>query len=206
MRLVLPLILALLAPSLAAPADLVVTVRTAAGRPVADAVVTIAAPQHAPTHFAWPYRMAQRNLMFEPFVLVVPVGADVAFPNLDSVRHHVYSFSPAKKFELKLYGREETRVVHFDKAGVVAVGCNIHDSMVGFIVVIDTPLAAKTDAAGQAVIHGAPAGEATVRLWHPYLRAPGNALTAAATLPREGAGRLNLTAELRSPPDHHQMY
>ena len=144
------------------------SVRTPHGGPVADAVVSVDAPYSGPIKFAWPYRMAQQNIRFDPFVLVVPVGADVAFPNLDKVRHHVYSFSPAKTFELKLYGHDETRVVHFDKPGIVQLGCNIHDSMIAFIVVVDTPYAAKTDAQGMAVIHGVPAGAQPVKVWRPY--------------------------------------
>src|SRR5438034_2124211 len=197
MRLALWLLLAFLAPGLARAADLVVTVRTAQGRPVQDAVVMIAARPTGPIRFAWPYRMAQHNMQFDPFVLVVPVGAEVAFPNLDNVRHHVYSFSPAHPFELKLYGRDETRIVRFDKPGVIAVGCNIHDSMVGFILVVETPLAAKTDAAGQAVIHGAPAGAVSLRVWHPYLKAPANTLAASATVPPAGTGHATVTADLR---------
>jgi len=99
------------------------------------------------------------------------VGSDVGFPNKDKVRHHVYSFSATKKFELKLYGQQEERTVHFDKAGIVPLGCNIHDQMIGFIVVTDSPYAVKTNAAGEAVIRGLPAGAATLSLWHPDMRA-----------------------------------
>ena len=106
--------------------------------------------------------MQQHNIAFDPHVLIVPVGSTVGFPNLDKVRHHVYSFSKVKKFDLKLYGRDETRSVVFDKAGVVALGCNIHDSMSGFIIVVDTPYAMKTDANGRVVIANVPAGSATV--------------------------------------------
>ena len=84
--------------------------------------------------------MAQENISFSPHVLIVPVGATVAFPNHDRVRHHVYSVSKPKKFDIKLYGRDETRTEAFDKPGVVALGCNIHDQMSGFIIVVDTPL------------------------------------------------------------------
>src|SRR5450631_1210691 len=133
MKLLATLVLLLAAPLRAVAGDVVIDVRTPQGKPVANAVVTVAAPHTGPIRFAWPYRMAQHNMQFDPFVLIVPAGAEVAFPNLDSVRHHVYSFSPAHPFELKLYGRDETRLVRFDKPGVIAVGCNIHDSMVGFI-------------------------------------------------------------------------
>ena len=79
-------------------------------------------------------------MQFHPFVLIVPVGAKVSFPNLDPTRHHVYSFSPAKQFELKLFARDQSRSVVFDKPGVVALGCNIHDAMTAFIVVDGQPL------------------------------------------------------------------
>jgi hypothetical protein len=206
MRTALGLFLAFLLPALAQAADLVVSVRSPQGKPVADAVVSIPAPHSGPIRFAWPYRMAQRNMQFDPFVLVVPVGAQVAFPNLDSVRHHVYSFSPAHPFELKLYGRDETRLVRFDKPGVIAVGCNIHDSMVGFILVVETPYAAKTDAAGQAVIRGAPAGPVSLRVWHPYLRGPGNAVVTALVVPKDGQARATVTASVGAAPDRHRMY
>src|SRR3989442_2389580 len=109
MRFLSWLMLALLASGLACgpvrAGDLAVSVRTAAGKPIADAVVTIPARASGPIRFAWPYRMAQHHMQFEPFVLVAPVGAEVAFPNLDTIRHHVYSFSAPHPFELKLYGR-----------------------------------------------------------------------------------------------------
>jgi plastocyanin len=206
MRWFFALVLFLSASSGALAGDLVVTVRSATGAPVADAVVTIFAGHAGPIHFAWPYRMAQQNIQFDPFVLVVPVGADVVFPNLDKVRHHVYSFSPAKTFELKLYGREETRVVHFDKPGVVQLGCNIHDSMIAFIVVVDTPYAAKTDAQGLATLHDLPAGTQTVSLWRPYLHAPGNTLRQATQIQRQGASHLAFVADVRTPPPMRQMY
>ena len=95
MKLLAALVLALTGPGVALAADVVVNVRTPQGRPVSDAVVTIAAPHMGPIRFPWAYRMAQHNMQFDPFVLIVPVGADVAFPNLDTVRHHVYSFSRA---------------------------------------------------------------------------------------------------------------
>ncbi|HZZ90305.1 MAG TPA: methylamine utilization protein [Caulobacteraceae bacterium] len=205
MRLGLLVLTLLFAPLVAWAGDVSVLVRTPQGKPVANAVVTIEAPHSGPIRFAWPYRMAQQNLQFDPFVLIVPVGADVAFPNLDTVRHHVYSFSPAKKFELKLYGHDETRLVRFDRVGVVDVGCNIHDSMIAYIVVVDTPFAARTSAAGEAVIHGVPAGAHPMRVWHPYLKAPGNAvgLTVAAA---PGAVRQAVTADLRAAPDRVKMY
>jgi hypothetical protein len=206
MKLLVTLAAFLAAPLLAVAGDVVVDVRTPQGKPVVDAVVTVAAPHSGPLRFPWPYRMAQQNLQFEPFVLIVPVGADVSFPNLDIVRHHVYSFSPAKTFELKLFGHDETRVVHFDKAGVVDLGCNIHDNMIAYIVVVDTPFAAKTNPAGEAVVRGVPAGTRSVRVWHPYMRAPGNSVSLNMVVPGEGQVRQMVAAQLHPPPDMHRMY
>jgi plastocyanin len=206
MRCLIALVLFLSAPMTAIAGDVMVAVRSPAGAPVADAVVTIASTHAGPIRFPWAYRMAQKNIQFDPFVLIVPVGADVAFPNLDRVRHHVYSFSPAKTFELKLYGQEETRVVHFDKPGVVQLGCNIHDGMIAFIVVVDTPYAAKTDAQGLATLRDVPAGTQTLSVWRPYLHAPGNVLRQTAQIPRLGAARVALVADVRAPPPMHQMY
>jgi plastocyanin len=193
----------------ASAADLTVLVRTAAGTPVADAVVTLypaaGTPAMNAARFDWPMRMSQQNLQFNPFVLVAPVGATVAFPNLDPVRHHVYSFSPAHPFELKLYGRDETRSVKFDAPGVIALGCNIHDGMIAFIKVVDTPYAAKTGPAGELVIHDAPTGTATMKVWRPYLKAPGNEIVRNITIGR-GGGAQTVTVDLRAAPTMHSMY
>jgi hypothetical protein len=142
--------------------------------------------------------MNQEDIQFHPFVLVVPVGADVSFPNHDKVRHHVYSFSEAKRFELKLYGHDETRVVHFDKAGVVALGCNIHDTMSAYIDVVDTPYVAKTDDKGEAVLADLPAGSGTLTLWHPYLKAPRNEQVHPVTI--TVTDRQSYVLDLRAPP------
>jgi len=185
-------------------ADLVVALTTPAGKPVANAVVMVR-PQgfsaHGPIRFPWPYVMAQKDMQFEPFVLIVPVGAEVSFPNLDPFRHHVYSFSPAKTFELKLYSKDETRVVKFDRAGVVVLGCNIHDSMSAYVRVVDTPFAARTNANGQAEIHDLPAGPATVTVWQPFLKSRNGEETRGITAPAGGGAlRLAITADLRNAP------
>lgn len=175
-------------PALAQAATVNVDVRDAAGKPVANAVVIVDAP-HAASAAATlrgPFVMGQQNISFTPHVLIVPVGATVAFPNRDRVRHHVYSFSAPKKFDMKLYGREETRTVVFDKPGVVALGCNIHDSMSGFVYVVDTPYAVVTDARGHATIPGVPAGRATIRLWSPSIRARGNTQSQPVAIPTAG--------------------
>src|ERR1700712_4533830 len=175
---------AILLSSAASAATVNIDVRGADGKPLAGAVVLVETPRKAggAIKFDYAYEMAQQNIAFVPHVLIVPVGATVTFPNRDKVRHHVYSFSKAKKFDLKLYGKDETRSVLFDKVGVVALGCNIHDAMSGFILVVDTPFAAQTDVAGHATITGVPAGTAAVRVWHPTIRATDNMLSQPATV------------------------
>jgi plastocyanin len=111
----------------------------------------------------------QQGRQFKPRVTVVPVGTPVSFPNLDNVRHHVYSFSEAKVFELKLYVGKPERPVVFDKPGVVVLGCNIHDQMAAWVVVSDTPWAQKTDRQGAARWSDIPAGDYRLRVWHPDL-------------------------------------
>ena len=168
-----------------------VQVRGADGRPLVDAVVTIeGARVGGPIHFPWPYQVRQQDISFQPHVLIVPVGAAVTFPNMDKVRHHVYSFSKPKKFELKLYGHEEARSIVFDKPGVVAIGCNIHDSMSGFVIVVDTPFAARTDAAGRVTIPDVPAGNVALKVWSPVIRAPGNQLSQPIAVPPQGVAKI----------------
>ena len=167
-------------------AGVTVTVTGSDGRPVQGAVVTVTEPGVPSAAPRGPYVMAQQNIAFAPHLLIVPVGAVVKFPNFDQVRHHVYSFSTPKKFELKLYGRDETKSVQFDKPGVVAIGCNIHDSMSAFIFVSATPYVAITDAAGRVRLNVAPSGRATLAVWHPSVRAPGNSRSQTLAIPAGG--------------------
>jgi plastocyanin len=196
-RILIGAVAALAAVPLAA-APLTVRVLDTRGRPVADAVVTLR-PEGGgkPARVAGPYVMAQQNMQFHPFVLVVPVGATVSFPNRDSTKHDVYSFSPAKPFELKLFAKDQTRSVHFDKAGIVALGCNIHDQMTAFIVVTDSAWTAKTDSRGVVTFADAPDEPARVTVWHPYLRAPGNSVGKTVAAGDRGE---SFTVALRSPP------
>jgi plastocyanin len=107
----------------------------------------------------------QKNLTFIPLVSVIQTGSRITFPNHDKVRHHIYSFSPAKRFDQKLYSGESAAPQIFDKAGTVVLGCNIHDAMLAYIKVVDTPYFAKTDSAGDARFE-APAGKYTLKAWH----------------------------------------
>jgi plastocyanin len=149
--------------------SLAISVRTPAGQPVADAVVVAMPNDTSVLALARPRaeELQQIDKEFVPKVKPIYVGSTVAFPNKDSVRHHVYSFSPAKRFELPLYAGVPSQPVLFDKAGVVVLGCNIHDWMIGYVYVSDSPWFARTDADGRAEIAELPARGYTVRVWHP---------------------------------------
>ncbi|NBD22059.1 methylamine utilization protein [Aquabacterium fontiphilum] len=112
--------------------------------------------------------MGQRQRAFVPALLVVQTGTAVNFPNFDTVRHHVYSFSPTKPFEIKLYAGTPAAPVVFDKAGTATLGCNIHDRMLAHIHVVDTPFFGVTDALGRVTID-VPDGEHRVRVWMPAM-------------------------------------
>ena len=135
----------------------------AAGPPIADAVGSLRPTHATPLPVPASAVMDQRDKTFVPRVLVVQRGAAVRFPNSDQIRHHVYSFSEPKRFELRLYKGTPAEPVVFDRAGTVVLGCNIHDSMIAFVRVVDTPWFAKTDPSGVARIEGAPL-ERTVEL------------------------------------------
>jgi plastocyanin len=149
-----------------------VDVRDFTGAPLADAVV-YAMPRPGPAPARKPAaQIEQIDKTFVPLVTVVQTGTAVQFPNRDAIRHHVYSFSPAKPFELKLYSGTPAAPVVFDKAGEVVLGCNIHDQMIAYVLVVDTPWFAKTGADGRARIEALPAGDYELRVWHFALAMP----------------------------------
>jgi plastocyanin len=187
----------LAAPLVAAP--LAVRVADASGRPVRDAVVTLYPAGNAarPPRAAGRYVVSQKDIQFHPFLTIVPVGADVSFPNFDPTKHHVYSFSPAKRFELKLFAKDQSRTVHFDKPGVVALGCNIHDQMSAFIVVTNSAWTARTNGQGVATFADAPNTPGRVTVWHPYLRAPGGLVQQGVAASQRSA---SFSVRLRPPP------
>jgi plastocyanin len=151
-----------------------------------------------PLRQAGPYKVTQQNMTFSPFVSVVPAGAIVAFPNIDPVMHHVYSFSTPHPFEIKLYGKDQSRTVNFDKPGVIALGCNIHDQMIAFIKVVDTPYAAKAGADGVARLAGLPDGSTVVHVWHPYMKTKTSEVVQTLTLAGNSAQAFSV--DLRPPP------
>ena len=111
--------------------------------------------------------MDQKNRMFVPHVLPVQTGTSVRFPNSDDIRHQVYSFSSAKQFQIPLYKGTPANPVVFDRAGVVSLGCSIHDRMTAYVVVVDTPYFATTDRKGRGAISSVGAGKYSLRVWYP---------------------------------------
>ena len=170
-----------------AAADLQVRVTQSNGKPLAGAVVTVHALGAAPPSAA-PVQavMDQLDLAFTPDVLVIPVGSTVSFPNTDKTGHEVYSFSPVHPFKLPLYRGKPYPPEHFDRVGIVTLGCNIHDWMVGYIYVSETPFFAKTGAAGTAAIDDLPPGDYTLRVWHPSMEQGEDASVRHLTLNADG--------------------
>lgn len=158
----------LLCSSPAWAASLQVQLQDSHGQPLANTVVSLNGPQGAPVGPA-PAIMDQVQKQFLPAVLAVRSGTRVSFPNRDDIRHQVYSFSPAKRFELRLYKDTPSEPVLFDKPGLVVLGCNIHDWMVGYIYVTDDPWFAVSDEAGKLHIDDLPVGRYHVTLWHPQM-------------------------------------
>ena len=202
---VLALLLLRWSPALSAGGGVEVVVTDDKGKPVADAVVSLtptSGPPPAPR--PTPAVLDQVNREFVPQVLTVGVGTPVTFPNRDNIRHHVYSFSSPKKFELPLYiGTPATPIV-FDKPGVVVLGCNIHDWMVGYVYVLATPYAAKTGADGRARVEDLPPDTYEARVWHPRMRsAPEKTdkrVTVAAGEPGQLAFQVPLKPETKWAP------
>lgn len=184
--------LVLLAAQAATAAALNVKVVDARGQPLADAAVAVlvkGVPARAAEAHA---EMSQKDKSFQPGLLVVQTGTAVHFPNHDTVRHHIYSFSAIKPFEIKLYAGTPAAPVVFDKPGTAVLGCNIHDQMSAFIVVVDTPHFAKTDAQGQATLD-VPAGEHRLQVWQALLGAEAPPQVQAVKV---GAGGAALTVTL----------
>lgn len=163
-----PLALLLMLAGPASAATLEVLMQQADGSPVADAVVTLQGPAGAPPAVL-KADMDQRGQRFAPHVLAVHTGTQVRFPNSDNIRHQVYSFSPAKRFELRLYEGTPADPLLFDKPGVVVLGCNIHDWMLGYIYVTDDPHFAVSNAQGKVRLEQLPPGDYHATLWHPQL-------------------------------------
>lgn len=177
----------------ASAAPLTVSVTDSDGKPLAQAVVYVMVrgmkAQAEPGAGA---QIGQRDRQFTPQVSVIQTGTAVTFPNFDTVRHHVYSFSAIQKFELKLYAGTPNVPVLFDKPGTAVLGCNIHDRMSAWVHVVDTPLFTKTDATGKATLE-VPPGDHRLRAWHHLQPEPGLPVEQVLHM---GAGASHATVKL----------
>jgi plastocyanin len=168
-------------------------------QPVGSAVVTLTPIGRSAAVTPIDAVMDQVASEFTPRVLVVPKGSRVRFPNSDRIRHQVYSFSPAKRFELPLYTGTPPDPVVFDSAGIVTVGCNIHDWMKGYIVVVDTPHYALSGTDGRVSLD-APPGDYLLTAWHERLPTVDAAPKRSITLPMAEDATLELPLSAPPPP------
>lgn len=154
----------LLSPALAA---VQIVVSDQNGNPLEDAVVELINPSSL-QFVQKKTEVKQQDLSFIPFVSAFQKGSSVDFPNMDKTRHHVYSFSAAKVFELKLYANKPEAPVLFDQTGIIALGCNIHDYMQAYIYIGDSQLLQVTDLKGQVQFPQLADGDYQLKLWHPW--------------------------------------
>ncbi|MDB6013398.1 MAG: hypothetical protein JWL65_5648 [Gammaproteobacteria bacterium] len=191
--------LALLAMPLAQPAaaagSVSGSVTAPQGAAIAGAVVFVQVPSPPTASQHATAVVDQVEKTFVPGILPIMVGTYVRFPNHDQIQHHVYSFSPTKTFELPLYKGEDAPPVLFDKAGVVKIGCNIHDWMSGIILVLPTPHFTVTDASGKYVLENVPEGNYTLVVWHAQSHVKPED-TARQIQVREDVGNVNFTLTL----------
>lgn len=184
---------------LAASVD--IEVKDAHGKALSDAAIYIESTAGALPARPRAAEIEQKNRKFMPLMTVVQAGSEIAFPNNDTVRHHVYSFSPAKTFELKLYSGTPSSPVLFDKPGTVVIGCNIHDRMVAYIQVVNTPYVGKTNETGKARINDLPAGKYKIKAWHPQLLSGGSLPESEITIVRQDvAVSMSMISETGSKP------
>ena len=176
-------------------AEVIATVTDAKGRALSDAVVYLEGTKAMNTDSnIVKADIAQKSKQFNPLVTVVQTGSSINFPNQDSVRHHVYSFSPAKKFELKLYSGVPAKPVIFDQAGTVVLGCNIHDAMLAFVYIVDTPFFGKTDKLGQIKLSNIPDGNYSLKTWHYALQKENTPVEKRIDL--NGSQKINVSLEV----------
>lgn len=189
-------------PVAAIAATLAVHVAGPDGKPLAGAVVMIHGPPGTAPSKPGALVIDQVNKAFTPDLTIMPVGSTVTFPNSDSVSHQVYSFAPTKKFQLPLYRGTPYPPVKFDAAGIVTLGCNIHDDMIAYVVVTDSAWYGRTGTDGNWNADGLPAGTFRVEVWHPRLREPVPVIERAISLSAMEAGRIDvvLTRSLRPEP------
>lgn len=200
----------LLGVSVSVPAaDLNLTIVDRQKRPIADAVVSLhhssVAGEQAKNKVAV---IDQRQREFVPYVTVVQQGTQIRFPNSDNIRHHVYSFSPIKRIDLQLYKGAAAAPLTFHQAGLAVLGCNIHDWMLAYVKVVDTPYFGRSAANGVVHLTGVPAGRYQMHVWHPRRQKPIEVPIQVGETPQTWMQELSLDSPdpRRSAPIEHSMY
>ncbi len=178
----------------AGAASLVVKVTRPDGKPVAGAVVMLHGPPGSKPAAPSAFIVDQVDQTFTPDLTIVPVGSTVTFPNSDKVSHQVYSFSPAKRFQLPLYRGTPYPPVTFSDPGIVTLGCNIHDDMIAYLVVTDAGWSGRTAEDGSWTAANLPAGDFRIEVWHPRMR---ETPLVEKTLKLEGAAPARVEVELK---------
>lgn len=161
---------ALFGPLPALAASVTLTFIDASGTPLQGVVIMI---EDGSEPIPEPAEMVQQHRAFHPHTLIVAKDSPVDFPNRDNTQHHVFSFSAPKPFNIELYADQPEAPITFEKAGIIELGCNIHDQMQGFIVVADTRQVASTGAGGISQFHVqnlGPDGALHLKIWHPGLK------------------------------------
>ncbi len=153
-------------------AELHISVKNTQQHPVENAVVYV--NEELSTLSTATSLIDQLDKEFIPYVTVIQKGTSINFPNNDNIRHQVYSFSKAKQFEIPLYSGNSKEPITFDKAGSIAMACNIHDWMSAYIYVVNTNKFVITNKDGKAILPDLPSGEHEILVWHPKLK--GNVL------------------------------
>jgi len=204
---IFPLIIAWLFAGASLAATVTVSVKDEHGNPAADAVVELVPTGGEQIAPRTPEKsiIAQRNETFIPLVVIVRRGGEVVFTNNDTTMHQVYSFSPIKQFAFEIDQGQVSKPVVFDKAGVAAIGCNIHDQMIAYAFVSDAPFAAITDAKGEAVFTDMPQGDYRATLWHPRLP-PGHPWPAATLAVKGDTASLGFGVGLLPPRPMMHMH
>lgn len=181
-------------PSHALSDNFTALVKTPSGQPLEDAAIILEPMAGKAPFVKKRVSIEQVDREFVPYLTIVQKGTAVDFPNRDKLKHHVFSFSSTKTFEIKLYSGVPGKPILFDQTGEVALGCNIHDWMVGHILVVDTPWFAKTNNTGDARIQDVPTGKYRLRLWHPRQKTASE--TRTINIPPPSTNRLELVMDV----------
>jgi plastocyanin len=186
----------------AGAAALSVNVAKPDGTPLKGAVVMLHGPTGSASKAPATFVVDQVDQAFKPDLTVIPVGSTVTFPNSDKTSHQVYSFSPTKRFQLPLYRGTPYAPTKFENAGIVTLGCNIHDDMIAYLIVTDAAWFGRTGPDGSWNAGDLPAGQYRVEVWHPRLREKTQVIGQSLSLGASQSDTLNLllTRALRPEP------